>query len=74
MAGWFGFSPLPPLYFLVVGVMVTIYLVLAELAKVLFYRWVKPDKPVSIALAAPLRRVHRLQTNWWSRGPAPGRA
>jgi Mg2+-importing ATPase len=74
LAGWFGFSPLPPLYFLVVGVMVTIYLVLAELAKVLFYRWVKPDKPVSIALAAPQRRVHRLQTNWWSRGPAPGRA
>ncbi|HET9780895.1 MAG TPA: magnesium-translocating P-type ATPase [Candidatus Dormibacteraeota bacterium] len=71
LAGWFGFSPLPPFYFLVVGLMVIVYLALAELAKVLFYRWVKPEGPVSIELPEHQRRVHRLQTNWWTRRAAP---
>jgi Mg2+-importing ATPase len=70
LAGWLGFTSLPPLYFFVVGLMVAVYLGLAELAKELFYRWIRPVKPLSVALGHPERRVHRLQTYWWARGQA----
>jgi P-type Mg2+ transporter len=74
LAGWLGFTSLPSLYFLALGVMVAVYLALAEVAKDLFYRSVKPDKPVSIPLAIAQRRVHRLQTNWWARRPVISRS
>jgi P-type Mg2+ transporter len=70
LAGWFGFTALPPLYFLVIGLMVAVYLALAEGAKALFYRWIRPVKPLSIVLTHPERRAHRIQTYWWGRRPA----
>jgi Mg2+-importing ATPase len=74
VAGWFGFSRLPALYFLVVGGMVAVYLVLAELVKALFYRWVQPVRPLSVALQHPARRAHRIQTGWWGEPGSTGRA
>ncbi|HEV2413244.1 MAG TPA: magnesium-translocating P-type ATPase [Candidatus Dormibacteraeota bacterium] len=67
LGSWFGFVPLPWQYFVVVGAMVAVYLALAEAAKAVFYRWTRPATPLSIALAQPGRRVHRLQTYWWGR-------
>ena len=70
VSAWLGFSRLPALYFLVVGGMVAVYLALAELAKALFYRWIQPVRPLSVALGHPHRRAHRIQTYWWGRRPA----
>ncbi|MFI4972214.1 MAG: hypothetical protein ACHP7H_06020 [Hyphomicrobiales bacterium] len=70
LAGWFHFQPLPPLYFLVLGAMVVIYLGLVETAKFFFYRRTIPAKPLSVPLDAQSRRAHRIATRWWRNAEA----
>ena len=38
LAGSLGFSPLPPLFFVLIGILIALYILLAEVAKKIFYR------------------------------------
>ena len=38
VAAWFGFTPLPPLFFVLLGGLVTAYLLLVEAGKRWFYK------------------------------------
>jgi Mg2+-importing ATPase len=60
----FGFSTLPPLFFLVLGAMVATYLVMVETVKVLFYRSHVPSRPLAVRPGARERLVRRWVTRW----------
>jgi P-type Mg2+ transporter len=66
VAAWLGFRPLPPLYFLVLGAMVAVYLALAETAKAVFYRRLHTPELLARPLAGFERRAHRIQTRWFN--------
>jgi Mg2+-importing ATPase len=41
LSGLFGFSPLPVWYFLYIGMVITGYIITAEIAKTIFYKRLK---------------------------------
>jgi len=68
-----GFTPLPPLFFLVLAGMVVAYLVLVEAAKAIFFRAHHVTRPLS--RRGP--RQHRLVRRWagrWTNGHRPASA
>jgi Mg2+-importing ATPase len=58
----FGFSPLPPLFFVALAGMVLTYLVMVEIAKLLFYRHVTPSRPLAVHAGRRERTVRRRST------------
>jgi Mg2+-importing ATPase len=60
----FGFSPLPPLFFVALAAMVVIYLLLVETAKFFFYRHVTPGQPLAVRVGTRDRTVRRWATRW----------
>jgi P-type Mg2+ transporter len=64
VANVFGFSPLPPLFFLVLGGMVATYLAMVETVKVFFYRAHVPGRPLAVVPGRRERTVRRWVTRW----------
>jgi len=67
LASWFGFSPLPLGFLLILGVMVVVYLALVEAGKTLFFSRSSrvPMLPVELWEHTPGRRlVERLASRW----------
>jgi P-type Mg2+ transporter len=62
----FGFSPLPPLFFVALAGMVLAYLVLVETAKVVFYRQVGGGRPLAVPAGRRERVVRRRSARWTS--------
>jgi P-type Mg2+ transporter len=60
----FGFSPLPPLFFAALGGMVVTYLVLVEIAKLLFYRHVARGQPLAVRVGRRERTMRRWTARW----------
>ncbi|HZU19515.1 MAG TPA: magnesium-translocating P-type ATPase [Candidatus Dormibacteraeota bacterium] len=67
-----GFTPLPPPFYLALGAMVAAYLVMVEAAKVVFYRWVAPPRPLATPLPRRIRVVRRWALRWTHRHHRPG--
>jgi Mg2+-importing ATPase len=68
LAGVLGFAPLPPLYFVLLGVMVVLYFGLVELTKTwLFSRPGRPHEPKRVRQAG--YRVHRRAARFTHHGP-----
>lgn len=53
LAVFFGFSALPPVFLVMLGVILVLYLVTAEGVKYLFYRWMAPLGPSAVPLVHP---------------------
>jgi len=62
----FGFSPLPPLFFVALAGMVLAYLVLVETAKMVFYRHVGGGRPLAVPAGRHERVVRRWTARWTS--------
>jgi Mg2+-importing ATPase len=61
----FGFSPLPPLFFVALAGMVVIYLLMVETAKALFYRHATPGgEPLAVRPGLRERTVRRWAPRW----------
>jgi Mg2+-importing ATPase len=72
LAGPFGFTPLPPLFFAILLGMIVAYLLLVEVAKAYFFRPPVVRQPTVEALKRG-RRLGRLAARW-SAGLPPGRS
>ena len=64
LAHLFGFSPLPPGFFLILVSMVVIYLCLVEVAKARFFRIPLTGQSLSAVTTLPTARVRRIRTRW----------
>jgi P-type Mg2+ transporter len=69
LAGLFGFTPLPPVFLGILGLMVVLYLILVELGKYLFFVVLRrhPLPPLRIErweLAPALQVVERFASRW----------
>jgi P-type Mg2+ transporter len=60
----FGFSPLPPLFFLVLAGMVGTYLLLVEIVKMFFYKVRPTGQPLAVQLSRREALVRRWVTRW----------
>ena len=64
LAAWFGFKPLPPLYFLVVGVMVAVLPRPGGAGKAFLYGWIRRPRPLSIKLGHQTGSWELLPPTW----------
>jgi Mg2+-importing ATPase len=67
VAGWFGFTPLPLAFLLILVAMVVVYLGLVELGKSYFFgrRTLRPHLPIGgWRLPAGMQRVERIASRW----------
>ena len=64
LAGVFGFTPLPPLFLLLLGGMVVLYLALAEAGKAWFFRPGIGTQRLAARRPTTLRRLERRATRW----------
>lgn len=64
----FGFTPLPPVFFVILAVLVVIYLGLVEVGKSLFFRMESSRAPAPL----PPRRARLVsrRRSSWAHGPA----
>lgn len=73
IAGWFGFTPLPVGFLVILAAMVVVYLGLVELGKSFFFgrRALRPHRPIAgWRRPASVQRIERIASRWTVR-PRP---
>ena len=67
VAGWFGFTPLPIAFLLILAAMVVVYLALVEIGKSFFFgrRPLRPPMPIGRWRRPPVvQRIERIASRW----------
>jgi len=73
LAGWFGFTPLPVGFLLILAAMVVVYLALVEIGKSFFFgrRPLPPIVPIAgWRHPRPVQRIQRIASRWTVRQAA----
>lgn len=67
LGGWFGFTPLPAGFLVILAAMVVIYLALVEIGKSFFFGQSRLRPPLPIAVWRPtesVQRIERIASRW----------